>query len=271
MFGWIKKNKLKSICLLILLSFILPILIIHTLFKIPAVIPFFIAEWSAGDLINYFLIFISFLGTLTLGALALYQNKNLSEINKNLLEHQFKPIISIGYFIDEQKESFRSYYRIVGTNDKGIMINSGWSKRSINNPDAILSFQNIGLGPAVKVELFWYRLDKVKGIDNLNDIIDKDIDNFYDNVEYSCFTFLDNENIKTEPWLLFTEFDLGNSVETNRLNLLFSFDETIDNLHTIIEMRFEDLMGNKIKKMLYLGYINKPIVLPVSKDYLLKQ
>lgn len=150
-----------------------------------------------------------------------------------------------------------------------MLINHGWSQHKTYYPYAKLSFRNIGLGPAINVQLFWYKLDKVKGISNFDEIKEKNIEDFYDKVEYSYFTYLENDNIKTEPWMIFTEFELGVSEENNKLNLLFSFEENVDNLHSIIEISYENLMGRKFKKLLYLGFDENPMVLPVSKEYFL--
>ena len=42
--------------------------------KIPAISEAFVAEWDAGDALGYYGAILSFIGTVVLGALALYQN-----------------------------------------------------------------------------------------------------------------------------------------------------------------------------------------------------
>ena len=78
MFEWIKKHKLIVIISSIILIFGVP-LIIHVLFKIHAGIPFLEAEWSAGEMLGYYGSILSFIGTVVLGALALYQNRLIKE------------------------------------------------------------------------------------------------------------------------------------------------------------------------------------------------
>lgn len=48
--------------------------VINILFKINATTDIFVAEWSAGDALGYYGAILSFLGTVVLVALALYQN-----------------------------------------------------------------------------------------------------------------------------------------------------------------------------------------------------
>ena len=73
-FDWIKKHWF--IVLLFTLVIILGIPFgIHLLFKIHPRVSFFSAEWSAGDTLTYYGSVLSFVGTVVLGALALYQNR----------------------------------------------------------------------------------------------------------------------------------------------------------------------------------------------------
>ena len=73
---WIKKHKIAFtlICLIILLLLIGVPFIINILFKISASVDIFVAEWDAGDALGYYGAILSFIGTVVLGALALYQN-----------------------------------------------------------------------------------------------------------------------------------------------------------------------------------------------------
>lgn len=73
MFEWIKKYR-KLLLIIIFISIFLVPAIIHILFKIYPKNYFFIAEWSAGELLGYYGSILSFLGTVILGALSLYQN-----------------------------------------------------------------------------------------------------------------------------------------------------------------------------------------------------
>lgn len=90
MFKWIEKHK--GIVIAALLFFIAGVpLIIHILFKMNSGIPFLEAEWTAGDALGYYGSILSFIGTVVLGALALYQNrliKDESDKRATLLEHK---------------------------------------------------------------------------------------------------------------------------------------------------------------------------------------
>lgn len=76
MFDWLKKNK--GLCLISCLGILFMLLgipfIINILFKIYSPIYLFEAEWSAGDALGYYGDVLAFIGTVVLGALALYQN-----------------------------------------------------------------------------------------------------------------------------------------------------------------------------------------------------
>ena len=73
MFEWLKTHKKLVMVISGLIIFGVP-LIIHILFKIEAPNSFFVAEWSAGELLSYYGSILAFIGTVVLGILALYQN-----------------------------------------------------------------------------------------------------------------------------------------------------------------------------------------------------
>lgn len=81
MFNWIKKHKvlLVLISLAVLFALVGIPLIINLLFKFNCGISMFQAEWSAGEALGYYGSVLSFIGTVVLGALALYQNHIIKE------------------------------------------------------------------------------------------------------------------------------------------------------------------------------------------------
>lgn len=90
MFDWMKKHK-KLIAFIIFMVIIGVPLIIHILFKLHPDIDFFVAEWTAGELLSYYGSILAFLGTVILGALSLYQNqiiKQESDKRNELLEQR---------------------------------------------------------------------------------------------------------------------------------------------------------------------------------------
>lgn len=90
MFNWLKKHKIL-VCLLSIVIILGVPLVIHILFKINSGIPFFEAEWTAGEALGYYGSILSFVGTVVLGALALYQNriiKEESDKRESLLEQR---------------------------------------------------------------------------------------------------------------------------------------------------------------------------------------
>ena len=64
--------------------------IINVLFKIYSPIYLFEAEWSAGDALGYYGDVLAFMGTVVLGALALYQNHIIKRLE--LLEDQYNKL-----------------------------------------------------------------------------------------------------------------------------------------------------------------------------------
>ena len=88
--SFFKKNKHTMLLVvgLVILVLVIPF-ILNVLFKIPAPLKVFVAEWEAAAALSYYGEILSFLSTTALSILALWQNKKINEANErhtNLLE-----------------------------------------------------------------------------------------------------------------------------------------------------------------------------------------
>lgn len=77
-FKWLRKHKKGIVLVVIFLVIGIPFLI-HACFKLTTTKDFFIAEWEAGSVLEYYGAILGFLGTISLSALALYQNQMIKE------------------------------------------------------------------------------------------------------------------------------------------------------------------------------------------------
>lgn len=84
---WIAKHKVLSVILFLVLFFV-PLLVIHSLFKAEACSIFWVAEWSAGELLNYVGAFYAFVGTTVLSIMALWQNISFQDANQKNAKYQ---------------------------------------------------------------------------------------------------------------------------------------------------------------------------------------
>ena len=82
---WMQKHKLLTL-LITLLIFFLPLALIYILYRIGMHYALIHAEWSAGDLLVYTASFEAVLGTVSLGALSLWQNIQIEEDHNNSLD-----------------------------------------------------------------------------------------------------------------------------------------------------------------------------------------
>ncbi|WP_321825716.1 hypothetical protein [Clostridium butyricum] len=82
---WVKKHIIASIILSFVIIF-LPVLLIHILYSIEMPCKFFMAKWSAGELLQFYGSLLSFGGTVLLGGLALWQNQQLAIKNQKFNE-----------------------------------------------------------------------------------------------------------------------------------------------------------------------------------------
>lgn len=88
--NFIKKHKFCAVIISIL-TFIIPLIIVHILYSIDIGIDWLQAKWSAGEILAYIAGFEAFIGTVSLGLLALYQNH---KIHEQYIESQ-EPLLSM--------------------------------------------------------------------------------------------------------------------------------------------------------------------------------
>lgn len=93
--NFMRKHKICVFALSILI-FAVPLAIVHLLFKIDCEIVWLQSIWSAGDFLTYIAGFEAFIGTVSLGFLALWQNHQIQEQH---IESQ-EPLLSMNLIIE---------------------------------------------------------------------------------------------------------------------------------------------------------------------------
>lgn len=83
---WVKKHWIFTA----IIFFVVPLLIIHTLFKLNSEVDFFVAEWTAGELLGYIAGFYAFIGTILLGAVTVEQSKRAQKTNEQLAKENIE-------------------------------------------------------------------------------------------------------------------------------------------------------------------------------------
>ena len=83
---WVLAHKVKA-GLIILGLFVIPLLVIHLLYKWQTPHFLFQSSWSSGELITYIAGFETFLGTVFLGTVAAHQNEKASDLNERMLKN----------------------------------------------------------------------------------------------------------------------------------------------------------------------------------------
>lgn len=86
---WIKKHVWQTVLIGFGL-FILPLILVHFAYRIPAISPWFASTWESGELITYFAGFEAFIGTIFLGFVATRQNEEANEISNRVFNHELR-------------------------------------------------------------------------------------------------------------------------------------------------------------------------------------
>lgn len=138
-----KKSQLVLwICIIIIF-----LLVVQILFSVPAPNKWLEAAWGAGD-------FISFVGTVSLGLVAVYQTKKANEISFRLLqieEERRRPQIDIRAISKDKLRQYNLQQLIsASTEDIFVHVNSEWEE------------------DANEGENFWFEIKNVKDMDIIN-------------------------------------------------------------------------------------------------------
>lgn len=142
----------KVVIVLIILCSLLPLVIVHILFKWNSGIDFLSAEWSAGELLGYIGTLLSFWGTIILGWLALQASDKANELSKKVIELEqdhyrleMRPFVLVSnwkaYEIDNQElanNPKKKYIQIGSPNGEKIL---GLAIELTNTTESVISVQ----------------------------------------------------------------------------------------------------------------------------------
>lgn len=113
-FTWLKKHKAIAAFIAIIV-FAAPLIIVHFLFKYHPVNTFWVAAWTAGDVIGYIAGFEALIGTVMLGVVSVSLTKQANMTNDKMLNmtRETERLAVIPYF------SFNKYItRYIGSLDE---------------------------------------------------------------------------------------------------------------------------------------------------------
>lgn len=127
--SWIQKNRWLVVWAVLS---IMVALVIHCLFRTPAPFDFLEARWTAGEILTY-------ISTVSLGLLAMWQNKKSGEENDKILRQQMRQ--NIGYFELERSEQKIPFYRDLQIGQCHTL--NGQLDSSRNNT-LVISLKNVG-------------------------------------------------------------------------------------------------------------------------------
>ena len=93
--NWLKKHPITTM-MIICITFFLPLVVVHCLFKWNTECVWLSATWSSGDVLGYIAGFEAFLGTVVLGAITVYQTEIANKTSVRLSkENNYLQKISI--------------------------------------------------------------------------------------------------------------------------------------------------------------------------------
>lgn len=196
--------------------------------------------------------------------------KNNSTISRNQQIMASMPCLDIDPVSQFNIQNSKNVFRRMNFSEK--IINNGYILLRSNEVQIPLNFtsdcnikiRNIGLSPAFNIIVTLYKLDSVRGVNNLNDITSRYIDDFYSKVCMSNFVFYEDQIQKNERWIISPAYNLNNGGD--EFNLVLDLKKVMNENHCILRLDFEDVYGTKYYQMLYLHFdTNKSIAfLPVS-------
>lgn len=126
--NWIKLHKVRTIFILAAII-LLPIIVLHLLFKIRTDYYWIQADWQSGDVLGYFGDVLSFVGTIILGYVAIIQAEKANQLSNELLKiekNRIKPCLDVS-------AQLYKIYLAEDANNKLVEINN-------NNSDMIMEF-----------------------------------------------------------------------------------------------------------------------------------
>lgn len=174
---WIRRHKVIAglICLCL---FAIPLVVVHILFKIENGPAWLQTKWDAGDVLAYVAGFEAFLGTVSLGALSLWQNEQAHREHIESLEPCLSmKLLSINGFLNliventgavEAKDILITVLEICNNGDNNSLMNDGvfsppfelFPKEMIQREVALSGASiNNSINPQIRIHVSYLRPD----------------------------------------------------------------------------------------------------------------
>ena len=263
--------------ILLFFIFVLVFIIIFTFF-IPFAIDYaylrgdkinnpYITNYYARDLLEFWGSILSVFATVVLAYVAFQQNNRLNQINNRIMTQQIKPVLVSEYETDWQNK--QTVYRVF-SQIEGNIVDNGWStQKPVYLNWCALKIKNIGLGPAININAFLYKLVSIDGVKDLLNFPQQNISDFYKKIKFEKYSYLANGKVEKEKWQVFTTFNLGISDESNSLCMVFYVDGTMTTMHNILELNYQNAYGDDYRQLIYFSFINNTSsAMPISAPIL---
>lgn len=151
-------------------------------------------------------------------------------------------------------------YFIVLKEQSNFLINNGFIRNDTGefphgfNHSSSFILKNIGLSSAQNLRIYLHCIDKINGLNSLNDLFIRGNmavkENLYINANMKPCQRKEDGYLLDSEWMITDPFNIPNSLE---YSVTLAFDIQIySSYHFMIEYRYNDLYGNKYHQLQYL-------------------
>lgn len=264
---WIKKHKM-AVFLFCAVLFVLPLVLVHILFKWNSGLSWLSAEWSAGDVLSYIAGFEAFIGAIALGFVTVYQSEKASQENERLSrENNFLQKISVQRLLPLVSVTSVAIERTCITSklysqDKASTVEVADTVTPEKRETHLRTYM-----PLLGNQIHRYCKTIKLVIKNISDSTIRQIS--VDRIEFSGFKYKDDvvskvcclgiENSKYISWLLLPDDSLEIAVDVSFDNGLYKefweFEDTtsIGNFDMCLYITNKSLSGIECKEKIYIS------------------
>lgn len=135
-------------------------------------------------------------------------------------------------------------------------------------PRINIHIRNVGLSVAMGLTIYLYELTSVDGLEDVAQIPEKPISNFYEKVHFKNYVYYEDRAPDAKPishdWIITPEYNI--SPTDDEVNLVFDCSRVNKGYHSIIKFSFCDIYKNEYYQLMYVCFDqNSCSALPISK------
>lgn len=257
-----KSKKVLFLCVLMISAILLITFVVNItslfIYWVDKLIDFneinssWIEFWGSlfGAFLSGLLLYITVKMTIENSRMEHTNNVNELKMNRNL---GVRPLITFQNFEESERliivRNFAKKDNILQDMKYCEILRSNIQVEEVNLLEEYFTYKNIGLGPAIDIELTIQNVTEINGVKKFSDVLYMAVEDIYANCSCNYFEFQKDGVTCKGSWPIYSPFSLSVNSEKH---FSFNYSSNVKEMYFMVILKYKDILGNRyVQKHLF--------------------